>query len=149
MIFLFLNSTLADTITLPFTLDTNTVPDVVVNDIYCQDPRNTHTHLSEYILSIEVKNLGPGDVPSDVDGGLNIWIDKKLEWTYSWNTLVSQDFRTAGMTSLIQPQTLSDGTHTIKACMDPNNVLGEVSESNNCLEKVIDCGAVLEIELKN
>lgn len=129
--FLLLNSSFADEISTP--LSRIELPDVTVDDIYCQGSTTN-------ILSIVVKNLGPGNVPSDVGGGLYIWIDGKLEWTYSWNTWASQDFRMAGMTSVIQPQVLSAGTHTIKACMDPNNELAEVSESNNCMEKVIDCG---------
>jgi hypothetical protein len=116
------------------------LPDVTVEDIVCRDSSTTHPYLDEDILSIKATNLGPGDVPDDIGGGLYIWIDGKLEWTYSWSTWSDQSFRTAGKTTTVEPQGLSDGTHVIKACMDPNNELSEVDESNNCLEKTIVCG---------
>ena len=87
--------------------------------------------LKNGILTVNVLNSGEVDIAPDADGGLNIWIDGQLGWTYSWGTWACQDFRTAGQSCDIQPQRLS-GSHTVKACVDPNNALAESDERNNC-----------------
>ena len=104
-------------------------PDIAVKDIKCMDST----------LTIDIGNIGPTDIPDDVNGALNIWIDGTLEWTYSWNTLYSQDFRLSSHSILIQPQQLSAGEHTIKACMEMPE-FADWDETNNCMEKVITCG---------
>ncbi|MEA2059757.1 MAG: CARDB domain-containing protein [Thermodesulfobacteriota bacterium] len=75
-----------------------------------------------------------------VDGGLYIWIDGNLEWTYNWSTWNCQEFRKPGGFCIIQPQVLSDGTHDIRACIDANEEVDESDETNNCLMVSLSCG---------
>lgn len=100
-------------------------PDLTVSDLSV-DSNDT--------LSVVVTNSSTADV-SVTTGSTYIYIDDVLEWTYSWSTLSDQSFLTAGGSSTIQPQTLSEGTHTVKACVDPNDVVEESDEDNNCLEE--------------
>lgn len=88
------------------------------------------------VLSVTVANTGNADVSSSTKGHTYIYIDDVLEWTYSWSTLADKSFLTAGDSATIQPQTLSD-THVVKACVDPNSVVTESNEDNNCTESTV------------
>lgn len=99
------------------------MPDLVVSDIY----------LDGSYLSVEVSNYGNADVDADANGHTYIYIDGVLEWTYSWDFLADKSFLEAGGSAVIQPQTF-EGTHTVLACVDPNDVVDESSETDNCRE---------------
>ncbi len=43
-----------------------------------------------------MENFGNEFVDENVNGGLDIWIDGELEWTYNWSTWDCQDFRNPG-----------------------------------------------------
>ena len=106
------------------------LPDLTVSQITCTNGD----------LSIRVENKGSGPVEIGVDGGLYIWIDGTLEWTYNWSTWTCQQFRKPGGFCIIQPQVLSDGTHDIKACIDANEEVDESDETNNCFKVSLSCG---------
>ncbi len=112
-------------------MDLNNVDDsgIIVSNIYCE----------KGILSIVVENNGDEAIDEYADGGLNIWIDGELKWTYSWSTWTCQDFRLPGEYCIIQPQVLEDGEHTIEACLVINDEAGN-SEDVDCMEKRIICG---------
>ena len=76
-----------------------------------------------------MRNLGK--FYNNEDGHTYIWIDGKQTWTYSWSTLSDTNFLNQGGHSYLQPQTLQ-GRHTVKACIDANNVVAESNENNNC-----------------
>jgi hypothetical protein len=104
-----------------------TLPDMIVSDIYLSGSSN--------VLTIEVSNIGNGDVPAaEAAGGtVYIWIDQfsQPDWTYSWTTLTDTSFIVAGGMANIQPQALS-GTHFVKACVDVLEAITESNENNNC-----------------
>src|SRR3989339_477976 len=89
--------------------------------------------IEDTLLTIELGNKGDADYPNKdiAKGSLYIYIDNELEWTYSLSTLGDQTFRTAGSSSLIQPQAL-DGSHEIKACVYPDSSVGDADSGNDC-----------------
>ncbi len=113
----------------PLTPIINLLPDLIIEDIY----------LDGDALSVVQKNqsrVGIGKRLRD-EGHTYIYIDGALEWTYSWSTLRDKSFLNAGGSSIIQPQRLDLG-HTLKACIDINDVINESDEENNCLELLLD-----------
>lgn len=97
---------------------------LIISDIYCDNG----------VLSILVENIGSETIHEDAQGGLNIWIDGNLEWTYSWSTWSCQDFRTPGGSCVIQPQVLSGGGHVVKACLVADDGTASRQEFY-CMEK--------------
>ncbi len=109
-------------------------PDLTVYDIYNDNGK----------LSIKIGNIGQGEVPPG-KGKLYIWIDDQLVWTYGLSTLYDQSFRFPGGRTVVQPQGLS-GQHTIRAEIDPTNVIDEANEEDNSMKKVIGLGGIDIIE---
>ena len=105
----------------------STLPDMTISDIYLDDNN---------ILSIEVSNIGMGDVPAaEADSGtVYIWINQfnQPDWTYSWFTLADTSFVNAGGIADVQPQLLV-GMNYVKACVDVHDAIVESDENNNCL----------------
>ncbi|MDP7312744.1 MAG: hypothetical protein QF831_04850 [Candidatus Thalassarchaeaceae archaeon] len=105
----------------------STLPDMTISDIYLDDNN---------ILSIEVSNIGIGDVPAaEADSGtVYIWINQfnQPDWTYSWFTLADTSFVNAGGIADVQPQLLV-GMNYVKACVDVHDAIVESDENNNCL----------------
>ncbi|MCD6424384.1 MAG: hypothetical protein J7L35_02670 [Anaerolineales bacterium] len=103
-----------------------TEADVAVSNILCKNGK----------LTVVASNLGTRAINFDASGGLNVWIDGQLERSCFW---LCQDFGEPGRLCNMQLQML-DGNHTVKACIDPSNVLVESDESNNCMEVHCTCG---------
>ena len=105
----------------------NTLPDMTISDIYLYNNN---------ILSIEVSNIGVGDVPTtEADSGtVFIWINQfnQPNWTYSWSTLDDTSFVNSGGVADVQPQLLI-GMNYVKACVDVLDAIVESDENNNCL----------------
>ena len=101
-------------------------PDLAVTEIYVDE---------DYKLTIDVENHGRSDV-KNTNGHTYVYIDNRLEWTYSWSTLADQDFLNAGGSSTLQPQTLEE-IETVVVCVDANEVVPEREEANNCLTKQV------------
>lgn len=118
------SATVNFSVDLPDTTTDTAMPDLTVSDLSV-DSNDT--------LSVVVTNSSTADV-SVTTGSTYIYIDGDL-WTYSWSTLSDQSFLTAGGSSTIQPEVLSAGTYTVKACVDVNDVVEESDENNNCLEE--------------
>lgn len=117
--------------------DSTPLPDLLVQDISVD---------SSSILNVKVGNIGKADVTAGTAGHTYIWINDGLitsdstpKWTYSWTTLADQSFLKMGSSATIQPQTLT-GTYTVKACVDPKNVVKEYNENNNCLDGTLADG---------
>ena len=106
-------------------------PDLTILDIYDDNGK----------LSVKIGNIGTATAP-DNTGSLYIWIDEKLKWTYRLSTLYDKYYLVLGGMTLVQPEILS-GQHTIKAFIDPDNVVVELDENNNVLEKTLSFGVVI------
>ncbi len=104
--------------------DNDDLPDLTVRSV-------THAPY----LTATVANLGQSDVKKPV--GIYFWFDGDLKWTYSSSTLSDQSFLKEGRSSAISPQLLKQDTR-VKVCVDPNNVVKESDETNNCLTVTID-----------
>lgn len=87
-------------------------------------------------LYVIQKNTSNVNVAPSILGHTYIWIDDMTTpvWTYRWDTLDAgaRGFLNFNNASSLQPQLLS-GTHTVKACIDANNIVAESDESDNCL----------------
>ena len=86
------------------------------------------------ILTIVVSNNGKGDLNADAEGGLDIWVNNNLEWTYSWSSWSCQSFRDSGGSCKIQPQLLY-GDNAVRACL--STPPEDSDPKNNCLQKII------------
>jgi len=106
-------------------------PDLTILDIYDDNGK----------LSVKIGNIGTATAPSNT-GSLYIWIDDELKWTYRLTTLYDKYYLVLGGMTLVQPQILS-GQHKIKAFIDPDNVVVELDENNNVLEKTLSFGVVI------
>jgi hypothetical protein len=103
-------------------------PDLTILDIYNE----------KGVLSIKISNIETTRVLNE-NGGLYIWIDDRLSWTYSFFTSADKSYLLPGGTSIVQPEVLS-GEHKIKAIIDPDNVITELNENNNSMEKTLTFG---------
>lgn len=64
-------------------------------------------------------------------------------YTYSWSTLADTDFLEVGGLSAMQPDALT-GSHTVMACVDPNGVVTESDENNNCMTVTFQADLVMQ-----
>jgi CARDB len=96
-------------------------------------------------LVVSLSNIGEGDVSPLVKGVLAIYIDdlESAKYNYDWKTLSDLSFLKAGGSSEMSPQTLSEGVHGVKACIDSTSQVTEKSETNNCSTNVLTVGNVL------
>lgn len=89
--------------------------------------------------NLAIKHTNSSAIPITTDQGHTyIWIDGQLVWTYQWATYASsvKDFMNPWTSSTAYPQVLI-GTHTVKACIDANNIVDESDESDNCVTRVL------------
>lgn len=100
-------------------------PDLTITDIYVDDDFN---------LTIEQANIGNKAVTGN--GYTYVYINKTLEWTYSWSTLSDTSFLASGGSSTLQPQTL-EGLNSVRVCIDAKENIVEKDETNNCLEMTV------------
>ncbi|MBT5015849.1 hypothetical protein HOM98_00010 [Candidatus Peregrinibacteria bacterium] len=107
-------------------------PDAIISRIYRDDDDNQ--------LAVEQMNLGEGAM-TDTSGKTYIWVDGDSPWTYSWSSLADQSFMDVNGVSEIRPETLTEGDHSIQACIDYMGIIEESDESNNCLFATIGAGA--------
>ena len=96
-----------------------TKPDFEVSNIY----------LNHEEIIVTVRNNG--EQYNNEDGHTYIWIDGVRKHSYNWGTLRNTDFLQKNGISEIRSQELY-GNHTVKACVDANNVVSESNENNNC-----------------
>ncbi|SLM33128.1 exported hypothetical protein [Desulfamplus magnetovallimortis] len=108
--------------------DQSPFSNIVISDIFCDNGK----------LSIVVTNQGEEAVDKELRGGLDIWIDGILSWTYSWSTWECQEFRMPNGNCVIQPQILEDGEHIIQACLVAYDDAGN-REDFFCAENTIMC----------
>jgi len=111
---------------------TTVLPDLAVTDVYV-DPFTGQ-------LTVEHGNIGEGRVP-DYNGNVNIYVDGKLKWTYSYTSMNTQ-FLNPGSTGVITPNKLR-GVHDVTVCTSTRSVIQEVNKANNCLRRTVQGGKVL------
>lgn len=119
-------------VSLAITVTAETLPDLAVKGIYVN---------SEGTLVID--QINSGGAVNTLKGGTYIWIDGQLKWTYLWETLEAsrQFFLQQNGASSIEPQIILPGVHTLKACIDVDNIVRESDENNNCFSvRVKDVG---------
>ncbi len=119
-------------------LDVEFTPDLYINDIYLSG--------ASQLLTVEMGNQGNVAVDPDTEQGHTyIYIDDMEDpyKTYSWATLADTDFLEIDGLSDLQPAPLN-GSHTVMACIDPNEVVDESDETNNCMEITFQADLVLD-----
>ncbi len=100
-------------------------------------------------ITAEITNLGKADVPSDALGHTYIYVgdpdDPDKKYTYSWEWLSDKTFMLKGESSKIIPAkysalnlTVAEEDAVITVCVDPNNVVDELNEENNCRDSKVD-----------
>jgi hypothetical protein len=95
-------------------------------------------------IEAKVSNIGKSDIPENTAAHTYIYVgdpqnpDKK--YTYSWGP-INHDFMKVGGASGITPAkysalnlSVSEEDAVITVCTDPNNVVKELNEKNNCLD---------------
>ena len=104
-------------------------PDLIVNSI-----SNTAD-----VLTIVVKNSGPGSVTSGTAGQTYVYIDDLTtpNKTYAWTALSDKAFFAAGASSTLEYGSLADGTYEVMVCVDATSLVTERNESNNCLTETV------------
>ena len=85
-------------------------------------------------VTATLANIGSGG--TNLDTHVYFYFNGNLEWTYSSATLADKRFLQFGGSSTISPQIINTPT-LVRVCVDPNNVVPESNESNNCLEYMV------------
>ncbi len=97
------------------------LPDLAVTDMFV-NPLDGR-------LNVEFGNIGEGR-PADYDGNLNVYVDGKLKWSYSFASM-NRQFLNPGFTTVLQPNKFR-GDHKVTACVSTWKVIDEVNKKNNC-----------------
>lgn len=99
------------------------------------DLQVTNVYLNSGILSVDVTNNGTGAIDPTTEGYTYIYIDDMdhAAHPYYWVNLANKNFLTPGGTSTITPSGLT-GAHSVRACVDAQNIVSESDETNNCFD---------------
>ena len=91
------------------------------------------------VLTIIVKNSGPGKVAAGTAGQTYVYIDDLTvpNKTYDWNLLSDKAFFAAGGSSTLEYGSLEDGDYEVMVCVDATSIVTESKESNNCLTETV------------
>ncbi|MEI6511417.1 MAG: CARDB domain-containing protein [Candidatus Uhrbacteria bacterium] len=103
----------------------STLPNLTVTDLSVSDSGQ---------VTATLKNTGSTDVTVPV--AVDFYLNGTKTWTYSSSTLSDKSFLEAGEDSTISPQAISTST-TVKVCVDSGSAVTESSETDNCLEEVL------------
>lgn len=107
-------------------------PDLVIKKIWEKDSRR-----GTYKVKFEIKNLGTAPTPRRVRHYVNLSVDgveiekKAIRTTLEPGEIYKSHFRAR--------ITCSGDFDTIRVCADKYNVIDELNEENNCLEKIHPC----------
>lgn len=100
-------------------------PDLTITDISVD---------SSNILNVTQANIGGASVAKTTEGITQIYVDDmtKAAYSYKWTALSDQKFLLSKNKAVMQPATLTAGSHVVKACIDSSKLVIESNEVNNC-----------------
>ncbi len=92
------------------------------------------------MLTIVMKNSGPGNVAAGKAGQTYVYVDDLTvpTKTYNWTTLSDKAFFAAGASSTLEHGSLAEGLHEVMVCIDATSLVPEVNEGNNCLTETVE-----------